>query len=249
MRPSRADQVAVYCGLYAVDQPDSDLPADFAEELWSQYESALPGAVRTVESGTYTREDWAVILLHVQAQSIRYPDFDHVAELYFARNGVNNAGRDLRQRQRLRTFDETREWMADARFAVLRRGEIARRFLINDKGFASMEDVLLQVRGAVFPLTGETAVAMAVGTAQPGDDDEAGPVAHRTLTGAAMDIINAATWRHVDIDCVIGHPEDTSWIADLQLTTGALQMPRLGPFRGTGEAGMFDWAVPAAERG
>src|SRR5258708_6726431 len=55
--PMAAANVAVDTDVYRVDHPDRDLPADFAEELWVQYESALPGAVGAVESGTFTRQD------------------------------------------------------------------------------------------------------------------------------------------------------------------------------------------------
>jgi len=71
----RADNVAIQNGVYDVADPGPDLPADFAEQFWKQYEAALPGAVRALADGSWTRDDWRTVLLHVQAQSIRHPDF------------------------------------------------------------------------------------------------------------------------------------------------------------------------------
>ena len=39
----RADNVAIQNGVYDVAEPGPDFPADFAEQLWQQYEGALPG--------------------------------------------------------------------------------------------------------------------------------------------------------------------------------------------------------------
>jgi hypothetical protein len=83
---TRADNVAIQNGVYDVGEPGPDLVADFAEQLWQRYEGALPGAIRALENGNWTRDDWQTVLLHVQAQSIRHPDFaravhEHVGEL------------------------------------------------------------------------------------------------------------------------------------------------------------------------
>jgi hypothetical protein len=59
----------------------------------------------------------------------------------------------------------------------------------------------------------------------------------------AMTIINEATWDTVGIRCVIGNPDDVTWINDLQSGPKAVQMPKYGPYRGTREAGLFDWAL------
>jgi hypothetical protein len=82
----RADNVAVQNGVYDVAEPGPDLPADFAEQLWQQYEGALPEAIRALENGSQTQDDWQTVLRHVQAQSIRHPDFaravhEHVGEV------------------------------------------------------------------------------------------------------------------------------------------------------------------------
>jgi hypothetical protein len=42
----RAGNVAIQDGVYDVAEPGPDLPHDFAERLWQQYEGALPAAVR-----------------------------------------------------------------------------------------------------------------------------------------------------------------------------------------------------------
>lgn len=239
---SRADNVAIQNGVYDVAEPGSDLPADFAEQLWQQYEGALPGAIRALEGRCWTRDDWQTVLLHVQAQSIRHPDFaramhEHVGEVVAAELGPD----DL-QAERQRTYRDTRAWMARARFALLRRRDPAQRFLANDKGYVPLHDVARDVRGVVFPLSGQVALLMVVEVAQPGDDYEQGPFAERTLNPKGMQIINGATWDTVGIKCVIGHPDDEQTIAALTTGEKTVRMPALGPYRGNREPSLLDWA-------
>lgn len=239
----RAEQVAVQNGLYKVDQPDPGLPADFAERLWQQYEGPLPAAIKALESGCYTQDDWLTVLLHIQAQSIRHPDFDHEAHSYITRFGATVSDRDQVQAQRQRTHAQTREWMARARFAILRRRKPAQRFLINDKGYVPLHDVVFDVRGVVFPLSGHVGVLMAVETARREDDYEDGPLVERTLNAKSMAIINEATWDTVGIKWLIGHPDDAQRIGELQSGPKEVKMPKFGPYRGNREAGLFDWAL------
>jgi hypothetical protein len=240
----RADNVAIQNGMYDVADPGPDLPADFAEQLWKQYEGALPGAVRALENDSWTRDDWRAVLLHVQAQSIRHPDFTRAVHEHLGEAAAAGVGPDDIQAERQRTFQGTRAWMARARFAVLRHHKPAERFLTNDKGYVPLHDVARDVRGVVFPLSGLVAVLMVVEVARPGDDYEEGPLAVRTLNANGMKIINEAAWDTVGIRCVIGHPNDEQAIAALVTGEKTVSMPVLGPYRGNREPGLFDWACP-----
>jgi hypothetical protein len=241
--PLRADQVAVQNGLYDVDEPDEELPADFAEALWQSYEDALPPAVQALEADNFNEAEWQTILLHIQAQSIRSPDFDRVATTYLVRTRGGIPARDHIQRERQRTYRESRQFLARARYAVIRRGKTARRFVLNDKGYISFRDPIREMRGLLFPLTSNVAVLMALDTALPDSNYEAGPVAQRTLNPAGMRITNACAWGHPEIRCVIGHPHDAEMIAALPETGTALRLPQLGPFHGSQEPGLLDWAL------
>lgn len=114
----RADNVAVQNGLYDVAEPGPDLPGDFAEQLRRQYEGALPGAIRALENGSCTRDDWRTVLLHVQAQSIRHPDFARAVHEHLGEAAAAELGPDDIQAERQRTYQDTRASMARARFAV-----------------------------------------------------------------------------------------------------------------------------------
>ena len=240
----RADNVAIENGIYEVVEPRDDLPADFAEQLWQLYEGALPEAIRALEKGSGTPDDWKTALLHVQAESIRHPDFTRAVHEHVGPTIAATLNRDDIQAERQHTYHDTRAWMARARFALLRSRKPAQRFMINDKGYVPLHDVGRDLRGVVFPLAGRLAVLMAVGTAQAGDDYEQGPFAERTLNPRGMAIINEAVWDTVGIKCVIGHPDDESAIARLSTGSKLVRMPHLGPYRGNREPGLFDWATP-----
>jgi hypothetical protein len=164
-----------------VAQPGPDLTADFAEQLWRQYEGKLPSAVTALDNGSWTPAHCQTVLLHVQAQSIRHPDFDRAARDYIRSMGGPELSGDDVQAQRQRTYQETRDWMAQARFAIVRQCHPAPRFLVNDKGYTPLEDPTRELRGVLFPLSGHVGVMMVVGTAQPADDYESGPYAERIL--------------------------------------------------------------------
>ncbi|MGW1917795.1 hypothetical protein ACWCQS_45945 [Streptomyces sp. NPDC002076] len=242
--PLKAENIAYQYGLYDVDDPSSDLPADFAEAIWQEYEGALPTAILALEQGTFTRDDWKTILLHVQAQSIRHPDYDRVAVTYIqGEGGLPTPGRDHVQRQRQTTFRETRQWMANARYALIRRGAAAPRFVLNDKGYIPMHDTLLDLKGVLFPVSGDIAVLMVVGAAQPTDDYEAGPLTERTLNAKGMELVNRAAWTVTEITCVMGHPDDADYLLQLPETGSTLRLPRLGPYRGNREPSYFHWVL------
>ena len=242
----RADNIAVENGVYDVADPRPDLRSDFAEQLWQQYEGALPGAIRALEDGSWTRGDWLTVLLHVQAQSIRHPDFTRAVHEYVGQPAASELGPDDIQAEQQRTYRDTRAWMARARFALLRHRGPGQRFMTNDKGYVPLHDVVRDLRGVVFPLSGLVAVLMVVEVTQPGDDYEQGPLAVRTLNPKGMEIINEATWDTVGIRCVIGHPDDEQAISVLTAGAKQVRMPVLGPYRGNREPGLFDWADPEA---
>jgi hypothetical protein len=245
--PVKAENIAFKHGLYDVDAPSSDLPADFAETLWQEYEGALPAAIRALEEGTFTRDDWKTILLHVQALSIRHPDYDRVAISYIQEGGLPTPDRDHVQRQRQTTFRETRQWMANARFALIRRGTAAPRFLLNDKGYVPMHDTLLDLKGVLFPLSGQIAVLMAVGAAPPTDDYEDGPFAERTLNAKGMELTNQVAWTVSEIAFLMGHPNDAEYLLQLSETGPTVRLPRLGPYGGNREPTFFHWALDGVD--
>ncbi len=101
----RADNVAIQNGLYDVAEPGPDLRGDFPEQLWRQYEGALPGAIRALENGSYTQNDWLTVLLHVQAQSIRHPDFARAVHEHIGSVAAAALGPDDIQAERQRTYE------------------------------------------------------------------------------------------------------------------------------------------------
>src|SRR5437899_1384994 len=107
----RADEVGFQYGIYDVAEPGPDLAADFAEQLWKQYEGTLPTAVAALGDGSWTPSDWQIVLLHIQAQAIRHPDFDRAARDYTRGMGGSKLSGDDVQAQRQRTYQETRDWM------------------------------------------------------------------------------------------------------------------------------------------
>ena len=240
--PLKAENIAYQYGLYDVETPSSDLPADFAETIWQEYEGALPAAIRALDQGTFTRDNWKTILLHIQAQSIRHPDYNRVAVTYIQEHGLTAPERDHVQRLRQTTFRETRQWMANARYALLRRGTGAPRLVLNDKGYVPMHDTVLDLKGVLFPLSVEIAVLMVVGVAHPTDDYEAGPLAERILNGKGTELVNQAAWTVNEITCVMGHPDDADYLLRLPETGSTLRLPRLGPYRGNREPSYFHWA-------
>ena len=53
VREVRADNIAIQNHIYDVAEPGPDLPDDFAERLWQQYEGSLPGAIMALEHRTW----------------------------------------------------------------------------------------------------------------------------------------------------------------------------------------------------
>jgi hypothetical protein len=58
LRNVKVEGVGFEYGIYDVQDPTSDLPADFAEGEWERYEGKLPGAVRALEVITRSAKEW-----------------------------------------------------------------------------------------------------------------------------------------------------------------------------------------------
>ena len=238
----KAESIGFEYGTYDVETPDADLPADYAETEWKRYESRLPWAIRALDSSTPSRADWQAVLLHLRATWARHPDFARDVADQKAAQGVTGLTGDDVQRLRKQVLADVPAMMSGCRFALLRRGAGARRFLTDDKGFTPVGEPG-RAPGVLFPLSGSLAVLMALGTAQPGDDYEQGPCAERTVNAKGVEILNSATWDHVGIRCVIGHPDDAADIRALQGHGRELRFKiRYGPYRGNREPGFFDWS-------
>jgi hypothetical protein len=241
----QAKDIAYDYGLYGVQNPTADLPHDYAERIWRQYEPQLPDAAKALETDTYAPQHWLTILKHIQAVWIRNPGFQDDVANNLATDGNSAPVGDDIERVRLNTYQALpEEVLAAARFALLRRGEgVPRvpRFILDNRGFVPLRDAEAGQSGVLFPLTGNVAVLMAYSTAQPGDDHTTGPFAVRMLSSGGAEALHAATWNHVGIEFVIGHPDDVELIARLDDAPDAL-LPRFGPYRGTADM-VFDWAL------
>ena len=75
-------------GLYEVENPTPQLAADYADQWWAKYESALPRAVAALEAGTAGAREWQAILMHLQATHPRHVDFGRDAIEQKATQGV-----------------------------------------------------------------------------------------------------------------------------------------------------------------
>ena len=127
----KAEEVGFEYGIYDVQDPTLDLPADFAEREWEKYEGKLPGAVRALDSGVFGPAEWQIILLHVQAVWARHPDFTRdVADQSAGRGEPRPVGDDV-QRLRRQVLPEVRAVLAGSRFALLRRHRAACRFVVD----------------------------------------------------------------------------------------------------------------------
>ncbi len=237
----RAREVAKEKHLYDVQEPCQDLAADYADQLWAQYEGKLSAAIAALASGTCEPHHWSAILAHIQALTVRHPDFARFAETHL-HQGAAPQDPDTIHRDRLRTLDEAKRWMVEARFAVVHRDAGAERLIVNDKGYVNLEEEARPgVRGVFVPLSSDVAVLAVGGTALAGEDYRTGPFAQRTLNRRGVRRVNEAAPLQFQVRCVIGHPEDAEWIKTLG--ERATRAPRHGPFCSTREHGLFTWAV------
>lgn len=202
----RAENIAYDYDLYHVDDPCADLPASYAEDIWKQYEDKLPGAAKALEGQAWHFSDWLIVLDHIQAAWVRQPGFDQEVRTYLAAHGIANPSNDKIEDVRRLIHQQMRDYLHTARFAIVRRHESARHFIISNRGYTPMADSLDQHSGALFPLTSNVAVLMARDAAQAGDDIEAGPSAELVLNPGGAKSFHAATWNRDDIEFVAGHP-------------------------------------------
>jgi hypothetical protein len=239
----KAERVAYGVHVYDVDEPSDDLPADYAEKIWELYERDLPDAAKALEEPAFDPENWLVVLRHIQASWVRNPGFERDAINALVADGIAVPSND--QIQGLRKAAHAampQEVLARARFAVIRRSEMARRFIVDDRGFVPLLDTVTGRSGVLFPLTGNVAVMMVWDVATPGEDYQAGPFAQLVLTSTGAEALHTATWSHKGIELVIGHPEDAGWIAELSDPPDhGAPLPGYGPYRGTSET-VFGWA-------
>ena len=238
----RAERILAARNEYRFEDPPPGVDPNVIDSFWN-YEDQLVQAIQALESGSFTCDDWRTALEHVHAQSVRSRDFPVRAAAYLIEQGIPEPTRDQIQVERIKTLANTPTLLARCRFALVHRPADGRRFIVNDKGYAKpMLDVVLDVKNVVFPLSPEVAVLMVVDAARSGDDYKVGPMRELTMTPAMVDLVNEASWELGGIMCVLGHPDDASYM----LRLGAdrpFAMPWLGPFRGTGDVGLSDWAV------
>jgi hypothetical protein len=130
----KAEDIGFEYGIYDVDAPDADLSADYAETEWKKYESNLPWAIRAFDSGTAVSGDWQAILLHLRATWARHPDFARDVADQKAAQGVTGLTNDDVQRLRKLVLADIPAMMSGCRFALLRRGPGAPRFLPMTRG-------------------------------------------------------------------------------------------------------------------
>jgi hypothetical protein len=97
----KAEDIGFEYGIYDVEKPTADLPADYAETEWKRYEPRLPRAIRALDSGAFGPAEWQIILLHLRATWARHPDFGRdVADQKAAQGAAGLTSDDV---QRLRT--------------------------------------------------------------------------------------------------------------------------------------------------
>jgi hypothetical protein len=242
--PVAADNVSRAHDEYALEKPPAGVSRNVIDKLWKKYEPDLPDAILALEEHRHSMRDWEMILSHVHGQGVRSRDFlVRAAEYLRAEHGITNPTRDQLQVERIQTLLNTPEFMKTCRFAVVRRPSDGPRFVANIKGYAApLEDTEFGFACVIFPLSPEVAVLMVVGAAKADDNVNAGPMRDLTMTPAAVDLVNEASWRLRGIDCVFGHPDDQDYILRLDASR-LLVPPAMGPYRGTGDVGLCDWAV------
>jgi hypothetical protein len=240
VRPTTAEAVARENGGYRLTSPPPGLLPDAIDELWDSYEPCLPNAISAVERNRYSGRDWAVIGLHLAAQGVRHPDFLRQARVFLAAQGAPVSDSDLPQLQRIKTLEDGFALLSQSKLALLSRASESRRFVVNDKGYSTLQDPETRQIGVFFPLSSSLMILSVIGSGASDGWDSARPKHYFRLTPAAVQLLNEASWRQSGVKCVMGHPDDSSWIGQLDLAR-PLIAPRLGPYRGV-SGGFFDWA-------
>jgi hypothetical protein len=130
--------------------------------------------------------------------------------------------------------------LADARIAAAYRPDDGGRFIVNDKGFTSIEAPNGR-KGVIFPLSGAVALVCVIGVGRYPGRESPWLWGEVTFTPSGVDLINEASWRQPGISCVIAHPSDKERLLRLD-TERELTVPALGPYRQRGVEDLFDWA-------
>jgi hypothetical protein len=238
-----AHKVASVVGLYRMKNPPEGLSENFIDDFWDTYESELPWAVERFERDEWTSRDWETVYFHMVAAAVRHPDFERVASQYRTERGEVVAHPDDVQRERLLTLQNTTALLAEGRCAVLRTPEDAQRLVLNDKGFATIGDPYNGYRGVLFPLNGHVAVLHVPFVGQVEGRSTPWLCADLVMTPSTVEMWNLASWQHVESGFIIGHPDDIGQLG--RLDESPLSLPRLGPYRGRGVEGAYEWAYEA----
>jgi hypothetical protein len=187
-----------------------------------------------------------VICIHLAAQGVRHPEFLQKAGLFFAGQGFDIIDDpDLPQLQRVKSLEDTFEVLAHSQLAVLRRAPESRRFVVNDKGYMTLQDSINGMKGVFFPLSCDLMILAVPGSKPDGGWADMKPQRDLVLTPGGTEVLNRACWQQDGIKCLIGHPDDSSRIGKLS-RSDPLVVPGFGPYRGAGGYGFFDWIVPAS---
>ena len=183
LRKVKAEEIAFEYGIYDVQDPTPDLPADFAEREWEKYEGMLPGAIRALDGGVFGPADWQSILMHIQAVWARHPDFARdMADQSTGRGEPCPVGDDV-QRLRRQVLPEVRAVMAgSSRLRNATTPPRRRQIRGRRQGLRADRRRAWQSGGRVLRPVGLLAVLMALGAAQSSDDYEQGPTLNELST-------------------------------------------------------------------
>jgi hypothetical protein len=244
LSPMSASNVSKVRNEYALEEPPPGVDRNMIDALWDAYEPHLPAAIRSLERGRPSQDEWRAILGHVHAQGVRSPRFrDRAKEYLQVERGVTDPTWDQVQAERVVTLANTPKLLATYRFAIVRRPSDGPRFIANDMGYATpLQDMEFGVKCLIFPLSPEVAVLAAIDVAKPSDEYQTGPMEDLTMTPATVDVVNEASWRLTGIACVFGHPDDREYLLNLDRNRELIGSA-LGPYRGTCDVGLADWAV------
>ena len=234
----RAETIARKVGEYWVARPPAGVSPNFIDGYWDQYEPQSPwsgSALRKprldhqrLDNGAQAPHRRVGAPSRFRARGNRLPR---------ARgNPITN--RDEVQDERLVTLANTPSLLARARFAILRTPEDGNRFVINDKGYATVEDVELSQKGVLFPLSGVAAILGVFEAGVVTGRVDAWLCADLTLTPGAVETWNLASWQHKETLCIIGHPSDKermarldAWVSNASLAWPVPQAREGGPVR------------------
>jgi hypothetical protein len=74
--------------------------------------------------------------------------------MFFSGQGIDvSDDPDLPQLQRVKSLEETFAVLAHSQLAILRRSPGSRRFVVNDKGYMTLQDGISGEKGVFFPLS------------------------------------------------------------------------------------------------